>query len=80
MTDLPEFVYLVTVDTEWPVTVVVAYENDDAERVAQAVRQRVNHKGGRAHVWKARLADVREVDLIPSTVVKASIREREGTT
>jgi hypothetical protein len=32
---------------------------------------------GLVHVWKARLTDVREVDLMPATTVRASLRERE---
>jgi hypothetical protein len=81
VTQLPEYVYLVTVDTEWPVS-VIADDNPalTADRVAKEVERR--HGSGnvsrpeQVHVWRAQLADVQEVDLMPATVVRASLRER----
>lgn len=84
MTDLPEFVYLVTTATEWPVSVLVN-DNDGifAERVERVVARRresanVYHPG-QVHVWKARLAEAVEVDLLPSATTRPSIRERGET-
>lgn len=81
MTELPEFVYLVTVDTEWPVSVIPDDHPSTAERVERVVQQRSEsanvYHPGQIHVWQARLTDVREVDLLPSTTVRASLRERE---
>lgn len=81
MTDLPEFVYLVTVDSEWPVSAIASDHPSIAEQVEREVsRRRANRnvlRPEQVHVWKARLVDVREVDLMPTTTVQASIRERE---
>lgn len=82
MTKLPEFVYLVTVDTEWPISVVVDYGNAVADDVARVVDQRgasANvYQVGQVHVWKARLSDIREVDLMPSVTTRPALRERSG--
>lgn len=81
MAGLPEFVYLITVDTEWPVSAIAA---DNGAIIAAQVEREVERRRSSAnvsypqqvHVWKARLADVVEVDLMPSAVVGASLRER----
>lgn len=81
MADLPEFVYLITVDTEWPVTAIADCHPSTADSVEDEVKRRrasrnVSHPD-EVKVWKARLADVRQVDLMPTTTVRASLRERE---
>jgi len=76
---LPEFVYLVTVDTEWPISAIA-----DGSYAAEHVEREVNRRAGsgnvwhrsQVHVWKCRLDDVHEVDLMPTTTVRASLRER----
>jgi hypothetical protein len=81
MADLPEFVYLVTVSNEWPVSAIADCHPSTADVVEREVERR--SKGGnvfrpdQVHVWKARLTDVREVDLMPATEIRASIRERD---
>lgn len=83
MTELPEFVYLVTVDTEWPVSAIASDHPSIAEQVEREVaRRRASanvSRPGQVHVWKARLADVREVDLIPAVTTGPSLRERGET-
>lgn len=80
--DLPTEVYLVTADTEWPVTVIVN-DNDGiiASRVADAVQRRRQSanvlRPEEVRVWRARIADPVEVDFTPATVVPASLRERD---
>ena len=80
MTDLPEFVYLVTVDSEWPVSAIADDHPGTAERVAREVERRSQSgnvwRPGLVHVWKARLADACEVDLLPSVMTRPSLRER----
>lgn len=79
MSTLPEFVYLVTVETEWPVSAIADDHPSIAERVDREVQRRrdnVNYPPARVHVWKARLTDVREVDLMPSVTTRPSLRER----
>lgn len=79
MTELPEFVYLVTVDIEWPVSAIA-----DGPYVAETVEREVWLRGEsgnvydsrQVHVWKARLTDVVEVDLLPSATTRPSLRER----
>lgn len=83
MAELPQYVYLVTVDTEWPVSAIA---DDNPAIIAGRVEREVARRSasgnvwrdGLIHVWKARLADIREVDLMPSATVKPSLRERQG--
>ena len=83
MSDLPEFVYLVTVDGEWPVSAIAL---DNPGIIAIVVEREVERRRksgnvwhpGQVHVWKARLTDMLEVDLMPATTVRASLRERES--
>lgn len=81
--DLPEFVYLVTSRTEWPVS-ALADDNPGitAGRVDREVARRRESGNvlspGDLKVWRARLTDVVEVDLMPETVVRASLRTRDA--
>lgn len=82
MTDLPDLVYLITVDGEWPVS-AIAVDNPGiiASVVEREVARRRESKNiwrhDQVHVWKAELCNIREVDLMPTTTVQASIRERD---
>jgi hypothetical protein len=80
---LPEFVYFVTVDTEWPVS---AFADDHAqstlaERLEREVKRRSESanvfRPGLVHVWKARVTDVEEVELLPAATIQPQIRPRE---
>lgn len=80
MTDLPEFVYLITVDGEWPVQAVADCHPSTADTVAEVVARR-SESGNvwhsqQVHVWKVPVANAQEVDLMPATTVRASLRER----
>lgn len=81
MTDLPEFVYLVTVDGTWPVSAVADCHPSTPRVVADLVEKRIEGKDPdarrRVHVWKARLTDVREVDLVPAQTIGPELRERD---
>lgn len=82
MVDLPEYVYLITVDGEWPVSAIADVHPSIAEFVETEVERRggtigdLNYRRRRVHVWKARIVDGVEVDLMPATTVRASLRER----
>jgi hypothetical protein len=80
MADLPEFVYLVSVDGEWPVSAIADCHPSTPESVEREVRRRSESgnvwRPGQVHVWKCRLADAREVDLLPAATVRPSLRER----
>lgn len=82
MTQLPDHVYMITVDGEWPVTAIVDDHVTTAARVERAVNERAAslnvYRPDQVRVWKARLADVREVDLVPPVTVPATLRERPG--
>lgn len=82
MADIPEFVYLVTVDGEWPVSAIADCHPTTPESVEREVKRRSESgnvwHAGQVHVWKCRLTDVREVDLLPAAVVRPSLRERTG--
>jgi hypothetical protein len=82
MAEIPEFVYLVTVDGEWPVSAIA----DDHPSIASIVETEVLRRRTSAnvsrpeqvHVWSARLTDVREVDLLPAVTTEPSLRERDS--
>lgn len=85
MTKPTEFVYFVTVDTEWAVSVFADDHTQSslADRLAREVERR-KHSGnvfrdGLVHVWKGRVVDVEEVDLLPAAVVQPQIRPRGAT-
>ena len=79
-TKLPEFVYLVTVDSEWPVSAIADDNPATAERVEDEVARRC--KSGNVpnrsyvHVWRVPVSGAVEMDLIPSAAVRASLREK----
>lgn len=84
MPDIPEYVYLVTVDSEWPVSALADDHPLIADRVELEVSRRraLGNVSGcvslsRVRVYRARLVDVVEMDLEPTRTVGASLRERE---
>jgi len=81
MVELPEHVYLVTVDGEWPVSAIADDHPSIAATIELAVDRRAHSQNvsnrAQVHVWKARLVDCREVDLIPATTTEPQIRERK---
>lgn len=75
---LPEVVYLITVDGEWPVSAFAEDHPSTADRVEVGVAHRMKDAPSRCiHVWKADLVNVREVDLMPATTIRAKIVERD---
>jgi len=79
MPELPEFVYLITVDGMWPVSAIADCHPSTPEQVEREVRRRTSDRSIlQAHVWKCRLADVQEVTLVPAAVVPPSLKEHAG--
>jgi hypothetical protein len=81
MAELPEFVYLVTVEGEWPVSAIADDHPSTTERVEDEVRRRTSgaqppRSTTHAHVWRVRAADAVEMELIPAQTVKPSLRVR----
>jgi hypothetical protein len=79
---VPEFVYLVTVDNEWPVSVIADdHPTITAELVAAEVDRRAKSgnvcHGSQVKVWRARLTDVQKMDLMPAATVRPSLRVAE---
>lgn len=77
----PEHVYVVCVRTEWPISVV---SGEPWVHAADAVEDVVNRRMRSANVldrsdikiFKARLTDIEEVDLLPTSTIPAALRER----
>lgn len=79
--DLPEFVYLVTVDSAWPVSVMVAYgDESDGPHLNDLMesRQRSGTSTLQIRAWRARLTDIKPVDVQPERVIPASIVDIES--
>jgi hypothetical protein len=79
---IPPFVYLVTVDTEWPISAILDdHPTLTAMRVEDEVTRRRRStnvaRPEQVRVWKARLVDIHEVDLLLSTTVGPSLCERK---
>jgi hypothetical protein len=77
-----EFVYLVTVDSEWPVTAIADDHPSTPDRIERAVQDRkqgrpLGHHGVR--VWRARLADLTEVEFVPAHIIPPEIKDMGGS-
>jgi hypothetical protein len=77
---LPEFVYLITVSSEWPVSAIAGDHSSVAETVEREVERRmesanVPHRSY-IKIWRVSVKDAVEIDLMPSAVVRPSLREK----
>lgn len=76
--EIPEFVYLITMDSEWVVTAVADCHPSTPEAVAKEVERRNNNSSSplrRVRVLRARLVDIQEMELVPEQTIPASLRE-----
>jgi len=78
---LPEFVYLVTVDSEWPVSAIAGDHPSTPDLVEREVERRcqsanVPHRSY-VHVWRVPVENAVEMELLPSATVRPSLRERQ---
>lgn len=72
---LPEYVYLITVDGEWPVTAVAGDHPGAIDRVAAAVKRRTGNARGFSsdiRIWRVRVTEPAEMKMTTATVVPAS--------
>ncbi len=80
MTKLPEFVYLVTVDNEWPVSAIAGDHPSVIDWVAAEVKRREASANAAypqmVHVWRVPVADAVEVEISQPAVVPASMKVR----
>jgi hypothetical protein len=79
MADLPEYVCLVMVEGEWPVSAIADDHPSMAERIEAEVWRRTGgasppRSTAHAHVWRVRVADAVEMELLPAQIVKPSLR------
>lgn len=76
---LPEYVYLITVDGEWPVSAIADDHPTTAERVTKEVTRRTTGQNvqarSRAHVWRVPVSDAVEMKLIPAQAIPAALEE-----
>lgn len=80
MTKLPEFVYLVTVEDEWPVSAIAGDHPTTPDRIEREVERRTTgqHRQARerARVWRVPVKDAVEMELLPRAEIKPSLREK----
>lgn len=80
MSKLPEFVYLITVSSEWPVSAIADDHPATADRVEDEVKRRMESGNvpNRSYVkvWRVPVRDAVEMDLMPAATVRASLREK----
>lgn len=74
-----EYVYLITVEGEWPVSAIADCHSSTPEVVEREVIRKRNASAGgaafsRVHVWRARLTDLTEVELVPARTVGPELR------
>jgi hypothetical protein len=79
MAELPEFIYLITVETQWMVSAIAGDHPNTPERVVAEVERRSgtapgsDARGG-THVWRVPVAGAVEMDIVPGEVIKPSLR------
>lgn len=71
-----EFVYLVVAEGEWPVDAVVGDAHAES-LIESAVYRRSKPSAGwslrQVHVWRARVADLEEMEFSPTRTIAASL-------
>lgn len=76
VTELPEFVFLITVDGQWPVSVVADGPHAETAVLKEVERRRRNAEGfsSRVHIWRAQLTEVVEMSLEPARIIPATLQ------
>ena len=79
MAELPEFVYLITASSEWPVSAIADDHPTTPRRVAAEVERRMQSGNcptiDYIHVWRVPVRDAVEMKLVPEERIPASLRE-----
>lgn len=79
---VPREVYVISVSSEWPIDVVSGHPASHApDEVGRIVGRRmesgnVSQDGHQIKVFKARLADIEEVEFIPARKLPAELKTR----
>lgn len=71
-----EFIYLVTVDGEWPVSVLADDHPNTVSRIEYEVNRRTEPFNN-VRVWRAKITDLAEMELIPSHTVDPQVRVKD---
>ena len=84
MTKLPEYVYLVTVDSEWPVSAIAGDHSSVPQLLENEVQRRCESANvpnrSYIHVWRIPVQDAAEMVLEPATVIRPRLREKPPAT
>lgn len=79
MPSVPEHAYFILEDSKWPVT-AIADGPYVIDHIISEIERRVSRgdEYGMAHlhIFKCKVTDIVEVELIPSQVIKAEIRDK----
>ena len=76
MTDLPEYVYLIKPNNEWPISCVE--REGSVESVVQQRRGSRNvGQDGIVRVWRVPTTEAVEMELVPSRVVPSSVKPKQ---
>lgn len=74
---LPEHIYLVTVEGEWPVTAIAGDHPGVIDHVAAAVKRRTENASGfsaSVRVWRVPVTGAAEMELTPPQMLPASVK------
>lgn len=78
---LPEYVYLVTVSTEWPVSAIADDHLSTPDRLEREVKRRMEsanvYDRSQVKIWRVRTHDNEEMELLPAAVIRPSLRPVE---
>ena len=69
-----EFVYLVSVYGEWPVSAIADDHSSTPNRIEDEVNRRRESGNGPVRVWRARIDDLIELELIPARTVGPELK------
>lgn len=77
--ELPEYVYLITVNGEWPVSAIAADHPSLPDRIHREIQRRVltgpQRRINSVHVWRVPVMQATEVQLVPEKTIPAELRD-----
>jgi hypothetical protein len=76
MARLPEHVYLIATEGEWPWSAVAGDHPSAADEVVAEAERRKAAGTGAVHTWQVSLADAIEIDPVPAHTVPASLQAK----
>lgn len=74
---LPEFVYLITIEGEWPVSAVAGDHPSTADLIGAEIKRRTSGQNPRstthARIWRIPVTEATELRLVPERRVQATL-------